>query len=161
MRFAILLLMFEETGKLLNLVRECEKAAKADYLAVRVEGFHDNCLNGRRALAQILEEMRTVEKASQTLGKGAAEMTGEPAFTKVDFCELKDRMQYLNIDRKARDRSVIPTPELMDRLASIMERNALSAGDYIHELGRALGLWIELGLRPRTQQGRPHALRYR
>ena len=64
MRFVILLVQFEEVGKLMALVRECEKAAKADYINVRIEDFHDPCLNGRRAVAQILEELRTVEQAS-------------------------------------------------------------------------------------------------
>ena len=63
-RFGILLTMFEELGKLLVLVQECEKAAKADYMSVRIDDFNDHELHGKRAVAQVLEELRTVELAS-------------------------------------------------------------------------------------------------
>ncbi len=160
MRFATLIVMLEETGKLFNLVRECEKAAKADYLSVRVEDFHNNCLNGRRALAQILEELRTMEKAFLTLGKGEVGLTMKLDFTKEDFCSLQDRLLYLSMDRSARDMGFIPPGNMMDRLAATIERNALSAGEYIHDLGRSLGLWLTLDLCPRQQEGAPHSLRY-
>ncbi len=66
-RFGILLTMFEELGKLLVLVQECEKAAKADYMSVRIDDFNDHELHGKRAVAQVLEELRTVELASASL----------------------------------------------------------------------------------------------
>lgn len=160
LRFAVLLVMLEETGKLLNMVRECEKAAKADYLSVRIEDFHDHCLNGRRALAQILEELRTMEQAFQTLGRGTAGPTPEPAFAGEDFCGLKDRLLYLSLDGSGRDLGFIPPGELMDRLVSVMERNALSGAEYIGDLGKALGLVLSLDLRPNPGEGAPHSLRY-
>ncbi|WP_019177217.1 hypothetical protein [Methanomassiliicoccus luminyensis] len=148
MRFAILLAMFEEMGKLMDLVRECEKAAKADYESVRVEDFHDHCLKGRRAVAQIMEEIRTVEKASLNLGKKMElKMTEEPAFLREEFCTLPDRVIHFELDRNGRGLDFIPSPELMDRLAAVVERNALAAGEYIHDLGKALGLWLDLGLK--------------
>ena len=61
MAFSIMLTMFDEMGKLLHMVRECEKTAKADHPDVRVVDFHNNSLNGRRGLGQILEEIRTIE----------------------------------------------------------------------------------------------------
>jgi|GEM_PF-1074980 len=160
LRFTVLLVMLEEIGKLLNMVRECEKAAKADYLSVRIEGYNDNCLNGRRALAQLLEELRTMEKAFQTLGPGTAEPTPEPAFVQEDFCSLKDRLLYLPMDRSQRDLGFIPSGEFMDRLASVVERNALAAAEYISDLGKALGLVLTLDLRPSGREGAAHSLRY-
>jgi len=160
MRFATFLVMLEETGKLFNLVKECEKAAKADYLSVRIEDYNDNCLNGRKALAQILEELRVMEKAFDTLGKGKGEPTPEPQFLKEDFCGLKDRLLYMPLDRKARDLSFIPPGETMDRLAAVMERNALSAGDYLHDLGRALGLWLTLDVKHKKTGSDEHSVRY-
>ena len=89
LRFAVLLVMFEEMGKLMALVQQCERAAKADSLNVRVEDFHNHCLNGRKATAQILEELRTAEKASLTLGRKDIKLSEEPAFAKEDFCSLR------------------------------------------------------------------------
>lgn len=160
MRFAVLLVMLEEAGKLYNMVRECEKAAKSDYLSVRVENYYDNCLNGRRALAQILEELRVIDKAGQVLGgKEAGQLPG-PDFLREDFCTLKERLLYMPLDRSARDLSFIPSGELMDRLAGAVEHNALAAGEYLHDLGKALGLWITLELKPRKGEGKPHSIRY-
>lgn len=159
MRFAVLLVMLEEAGKMLNMVRECERAAKADYLNVRIEDYNDNCLNGRRALGQILEELRIMDKAFEALGKGEVERMPEPAFLREDFCTLKERVLYLPLDRSKRDTSFIPSGELMDRLAGTIERNAVAAGSYLHDLGRALGLWITLDLEPRKEGG-PHSVRY-
>ncbi len=48
----------------------------------------------------------------------------------------------------------------MDRLAGAAERNALAAGDYLHDLGRALGLWITLDIAPKGAKGGPHSVRY-
>lgn len=160
MRFVILLVQFEEVGKLMALVRECEKAAKADYINVRIEDFHDPCLNGRRAVAQILEELRTVEQASMALGRKDATVSEEPAFVREDFCLLKDRLLYLDADSKKRDASFIPTGEQMDRYAEIIERNTLAASEYIHDLGRSLGLWLQLGRKARRAEGVPHSVRY-
>lgn len=160
-RFSTLLLMFEELGKLMALVQQCEKAAKSDYVNVRVEDFRDHCLNGRKAIAQVLEELRAVEQASLSLGKkGGGKVTGEPAFLAEDFCSLKERLQYLDPDKGKRDQSFIPTPELMDRYAAIVERNALAAGEYIRDLGKALGLNLQIRLVPQRKEGQPHSLRY-
>ena len=159
MRFAILLVMLEEAGKMLNMVKECEKAAKADYLNVRIEDYNDNCLNGRKALGQILEELRIMDKAFEALGKGQVEKMPEPAFLREDFCTLKERVLYLPLDRSTRDLSFMPSGDLMDRLAGTIERNAMAAGDYLHDLGRALGLWITLDMKPRKGDG-PHSIRY-
>ncbi|MBI0583226.1 MAG: hypothetical protein ISF22_03260 [Methanomassiliicoccus sp.] len=156
-RFTFLLVMFEEMGKLMALVQQCEKAAKADYINVRVEDFHDHCLNGRKAVAQILEELRTVENASLMLGRKDAKVSPEPAFLGEDLCTLKERLMYLDADKSKRDLSFIPSGEEMDRFAAIIERNALAAGEYIHDLGRALGLWLQLG---RKGRGEGHSIRY-
>ena len=160
MRFAVLLVILEESGKLLELVKECEKAAKADYLSVRIENYNDNCLNGRKAIGQILEELRVVDKAFETLGKGKAEPMPEPEFLREDFCGLKERVLYMPLDRSARNLGFIPSGDLMDRLAGAAERNALAAGDYLHDLGRALGLWITLDIAPKGARGGPHSVRY-
>ena len=160
MRFAILLVILEESGKLLNMVKECEKAAKADYLSVRIENYDDHCLNGRKAIGQILEELRVMDKAFEALGKGKVEPTPEPDFLREDFCTLKDRVLYMPLDRSKRDLSFIPSGELMDRLAAVAERNALAAGDYLHDLGTALGLWITLDLKPKKKENGPHSVRY-
>jgi hypothetical protein len=160
-RFSTLLLMFEELGKLMALVQQCEKAAKSDYVNVRIEDFRDNCLNGRKATAQILEELRAVEQASLSLGKkGGGKVTEEPAFLAEDFCSLQERLQYLEPDKKKRDLSFIPPPDLMDRYAAIIERNALAAGEYIRDLGKALGLALQLRLGPERKEGEPHSVRY-
>ncbi|MDW5562703.1 MAG: hypothetical protein SA339_05700 [Methanomassiliicoccus sp.] len=159
-RFLILVTMFEEVGKLMALVRECEKAAKADYVNVRIEDFHDHCLNGRKAVAQILEELRTVELASLTLGRKDVRVSEEPAFVKEDFCSLRDRLLYLDADSKKRDLSFVPDGEQMDRYAEIIERNTLAASEYIHDLGRALGLWLQLGRKARRTEGVLHSVRY-
>lgn len=160
MRFMVLLTLFEEVGKLMTLVRECERAAKADYINVRVEDFHDHCLNGRKAVAQILEELRTVEQASLALGRKNVQISEEPAFVKEDFCSLQGRLLYLDADSKKRDLSFIPPVELMDRYAEIIERNTLAASEYIHDLGRALGLWLQLGRKAKRKEGQPHSVRY-
>ena len=160
-RFMILLVMFEEMGKLLSLVQQCEKAAKADYLNVRVDGFNDHCLNGRRATAQILEELRTVEKASLILGRKDISVSEEPAFVKEDFCSLQERLLYLLPDRKDKDLSFIPPIEVMDRYAEIIERITQSSGLYIHQLGKALGLWLQLDRKAVKKEGEPHSVRYR
>lgn len=159
-RFSVLLLMFEEMGKLMALVQQCEKAAKADYMSVRVEDFRNHCLNGRKAAAQILEELRTVEQASLALGKNGGKVSEEPAFLAEDFCALQERVRYLQPDRKERDLKFIPPPELMDRYAAIIERNTLAAGEYIHDLGKALGLWLQLNRKAVRNEGVPHSLRY-
>lgn len=160
MRFTILLVMFEEVGKLMSLVRECEKAAKADYINVRIESFHDHCLNGRKAVAQILEELRTVEQASLTLGRKDVKISEEPLFVKEDFCSLQERLLYLEADSKQRGMGFIPAGEQMDRYAEIIERNTLAASEYIHDLGRALGLWLQLGRKAQRREGEPHSVRY-
>lgn len=160
MRFAILLIMFEEMGKLMALVQQCEKAAKADYLNARVEDFHDHCLNGRRAAAQILEELRTVEKASLTLGRKDMAISEEPAFLREEFCSLQERLLYMSTEKKDRDLAFVPDGEIMDRYVFIIERNTLAAGDYIHDLGKALGLWMQLRLKPTRKEGDPHSLRF-
>lgn len=160
MRFAVLLALFEEVGKLMYLVRECEKAAKADYINVRVEDFHDHCLNGRKAVAQILEELRTVEQASLSLGRKNIKVSEEPAFVREDFCSLRDRLVYLEADSKRRNMAFIPPGEQMDRYAEIIERNTLAASEYIHDLGRALGLWLQLGRKVTRKEGEPHSVRY-
>jgi len=160
MRFMVLIALFEEVGKLMSLVRECERAAKADYVNVRVENYHDHCLNGRKAVAQILEELKTVEQASLTLGRKDIKVSEEPAFVKEDFCSLKERLLYLEADSKKRDLSFVPSGEQMDRYAEIIERNTLAASEYIHDLGRALGLWLQLGRKAERREGEPHSLRY-
>ncbi len=160
LRFAVLLVMFEEMGKLMALVQQCEKAAKADYLNVRVEDFHNHCLNGRKATAQILEELRTAEKASLTLGRKDITLSEEPAFVMEDFCSLQERLLYMGAEKQERSLDFIPPGALMDRYATIIERNTLAAGDYIHDLGRALGLWLQLGLKPKISDGEPHSIRY-
>lgn len=161
MRFAVLLAMFEEMGKLMALMQQCEKAAKADYINVRIEDFHDHCLNGRKAAAQIMEELRTVEKASMSLGKRVnASVTEEPAFLREDFCALQPRLLYFEADKDKRGLDFIPPGELMDRFASIIERNTVSAGEYIHDLGKALGLWLQLERKAQRKEGSPHAVRY-
>ncbi len=160
LRFSALLLMFEEMGKLMALVQQCEKAAKADYMSVRVEEFRDHCRNGRKAAAQILEELRVVEKASLTLGKKGGKVTEEPAFLAEDFCTLQERLRYFEPERSKRDLKFIPPPELMDRYAEIIERNTLAAGEYIHDLGKALGLWLQLDRKAVRKEGEPHSLRY-
>lgn len=160
-RFTMLLAMFEEMGKLMALVQDCEKAAKADYVNVRVEDFHDHCLNGRKAAGQILEELRTVEKASLSLGrKGAGKVTEEPAFLAEDFCSLQERLLYYDADPAKRDLQFIPPAELMDRYAAIIERNALAAADYIRDLGKAIGMVLSLNRTPRRKEGEVHSLRY-
>jgi hypothetical protein len=161
LRFGTLLLMFEEMGKLMALVQQCEKAAKADYTNVRVEDFRNHCLNGRKAAGQILEELRTVEQASLSLGKKTGgQVSEEPAFLAEDFCGLQERLLYLEPDRRKREIAFIPPPELMDRYAAIIERNTLAAAEYIQDLGKALGLWLQMGLRPQKKEGVAHSLRY-
>jgi hypothetical protein len=160
-RSAMLIVMFEELGKLMALVQDCEKAAKADYINVRIEDFHNHCLNGRKAAAQILEELRTVEKASLSLGKGAGKVTEEPEFLAEDFCSLHERLFYFEADPQKRDLRFIPPSELMDRYAAIIERNTLAAGEYIRDLGTALGMVLKLGRVPHRKEGSPHSLRYK
>jgi hypothetical protein len=160
LRFAVLLVMFEEMGKLMALVQQCEKAAKADYLNVRVEDFHNHCLNGRKATAQIMEELRTAEMASLTLGRKDITLSEEPAFVNEDFCSLQQRLLYMGGETQERTQDFIPPGALMDRYATIIERNTLAAGEYIHDLGKALGLWLQLGLKPKIREGEPHSLRY-
>jgi hypothetical protein len=159
-RFALLLVMFEEVGKLMTLVQECEKAAKADYPSVRIENYHNNCLNGRKAAAQIFEELRTVEIASLNLGKKAVALSVEPSFIKEDFCALKEGMLYLDLEGKKGD--LVPQDELMDRYANIIERNAISAGEYLHDLAKALGLWRGMERKKtKMENASEHAVRYR
>jgi|ADurb_Met_03_Slu_FD_contig_101_61633_length_1439_multi_3_in_0_out_0_3 hypothetical protein len=160
MRLVILLVMFEEVGKLMSLVKECEKAAKADYVNVRIEDYHDHCRNGRKAAAQILEELRTVEQASMALGRKDIKISEEPAFLREDFCSLQERLLYLDADTKKRSLTFIPPGDLMDRYAEIIERNTLAAAEYIHDLGRALGLWLQLGRKAKRVEGKPRSVRY-
>jgi hypothetical protein len=111
-------------------------------------------------VAQILEELRTVEKATLTLGRKNIKLSEEPAFVKEDFCSLQERLLYLEADSKKRDMSFIPSGEQMDRYVEIIERNTLAASEYIHDLGRALGLWLQLGRKAKKREGEPHSLRY-
>lgn len=160
MRFMTLLVMFDEMGKLMSLVQLCEKAAKADYLNVRVEDFHQHCLNGRRAAAQILEELRTVEKATMSLGRKDVKVTEEPAFLREDYCTLQERLLYFMQSSSEAISGLIPSGTEMDLYAAIIERNVLAAGEYIHDLGKALGLWLQLDRKASKKEGQPHSVRY-
>lgn len=154
MAFSVLLTMFDEMGKLLQIVKECEKAAKADHPSVRIEEFQNNVLNGRKALGQILEEMRTIKLASSSLGFKELEIAEEPEFIKEDYGSLSDRCRYFQIDVKNRKDEYLPSIDLMDKYAMVIERNAVAAGGYLHDLGKALGLWVSLELKGIEKDGR-------
>lgn len=158
MAFSIMLTMFDEMGKLLQMVRECEKTAKADHPSVRVEDFHNNALNGRRGLGQIFEEIRTIEAASVNLGFANAVVTEEPDFLREEYASLDNRSRYFQIDKIMRKDTYLPTIDIMDKYAAVIERNALAAGTYLHDLGKALGLWVSLELSKVEKDGR---VRYR
>ena len=154
MAFSIMLTMFDEMGKLLHMVRECEKTAKADHPDVRVEDFHNNALNGRRGLGQILEEIRTIESASVNLGFSKAVITEEPEFLKEDYSSLDNRSRYFQVDKIMRRDVYLPTIDIMNRYAAVIERNSMAAGNYLHDLGKALGLWVSLELSPVKKDGK-------
>ena len=42
----------------------------------------------------------------------------------------------------------------MDKYAAVIERNAIAAGNYLHDLGKALGLWVALELSPVEKNGK-------
>ncbi len=161
LKLGLLLLMLEESGKLMTMVRELEKAAKADYQSVRMEGLDDNCTNGQKALAQIMEEVKIVGLASEMLGKkvGKAPEQLEQIVPGPDFCSFKNAALYYSFGNGPALH--VPSERTMDRYAQVIERNALSAGDYIHELGMALGIWIELELRSvASGEGGKERIRY-
>jgi hypothetical protein len=155
-RFLYLLLMFEEMGKLMNLIQECEKAAKADYINVRIENFNNDGLNGRKAAGQIFEELRTVESAASKLGKMQLKPFEEPAFLKDDFPHLVDSLLHVHIE--GAETPDAPSDEQMDRFSEIIERNSLAGAEYIHDLAKALGLWVEIGITRSKEKSGP---RYR
>ncbi len=162
-QFAILLLMLDGMGKLLRLVQECERAAKADYENVQVKDFEDRCLNAEFAAKEIANEVAEAQKAFQQLRKEQeGKRTGVEMLSRnVDFCALMESMLFFQGKRSEEFLSHIPSEETMDIYASVIERNSLGAADYIHELAKALGLWRESGVRPIQPPGSPkHALRY-
>ncbi len=159
-RFVILLLMFEEYGKLFTLLSEVERSAKSDYENVRVENFHDHCLNGKTGAMQILNEVQEIEKAAKMLVKSKHPKDVGNEWVKQDFCDLKDNITYMLPDSQ-REQETMPTDDQMDIYAGSMERNSICAAEYLHELAKALGLWRESGIAVRHSKGAPkHDIRY-
>ena len=103
---------------------------------------------------QILEEIRTIESASVNLGFSKAVITEEPEFLKEDYSSLYGRSRYFQIDKIMRKDEYIPTIDIMNRYAAVIERNAMAAGNYLHDLGKALGLWVSLELSPAEKNGK-------
>ena len=160
-KFAILLLMFEEYGKLLNLLREIERSAKSDYENVRMENYQNHCLNGKNGAVSIFDEVQEVEKAAQMLSRSRHLKDGDTSWIKRDFCELKEAVLYRSPEPSEGSLSLIPSDEQMDIYVGAVERHALSAADYLHELAKALGLWRESGIAAHREKGAPpHSIRY-
>jgi len=159
-RFLILLVMMDEMGKLDDLVREIWRAARAEHTDVRVEGFHDNVRAGRKALAEILGELRLSDKASRMLGGDeSASVPTETPFMREDYGGLMGRTMWFQLMKEDRDMSFIPDAGQMDRIGELIERNAVADGEYIAGLAKRLNLWIPPELKEsRDDSGR---VRYR
>lgn len=88
------------------------------------------------------------------LGFSKAVITEEPEFLKEDYSSLDGRSRYFQIDKIMRKDEYIPTIDIMNRYAAVIERNAIAAGNYLHDLGKALGLWVSLELSPAEKNGK-------
>ncbi len=68
-------------------------------------------------------------------------------------------MFYMSLTKKDIE-GAIPSNDIMNKYAEIIERNSIAAAEYAHDLGKALGIWIELDLKPKKISEDSHIIIY-
>ncbi|QLH74059.1 MAG: hypothetical protein HPY73_00385 [Methanomassiliicoccales archaeon] len=156
LRYMILLIMFDEVGKLMEIMKDCERAVTAKDPYVRVRGFFSSNKKGE-AFENILKEL----SKSEMLYALFKRVMGRPP-SNVDFEMFKEElikgsehldsqlraMMYYDIRGRSDGSSMIPEDKVVDMLFEAIVMNVEGAREFIHEWARAKELDLTYILRP-------------
>jgi hypothetical protein len=156
LRYGNLLIMVQELGKLMRLLKDCERAITEKDPFVRIPGYYSKeGVGGQSAIDAILREANK----SQLLFMSVKKMLGRQP-SNIDFTKFYDvlskseneipvlirEMLFYDIDSDGVDER-IPDDGSMDMLMVAVELNARGAADFITEWARAKELGLEFRLR--------------
>ncbi|HSV41925.1 MAG TPA: hypothetical protein VLH13_00770 [Methanomassiliicoccales archaeon] len=155
LRHMLLLLIFDEMGKLMEIMKECERAVTAKDPYVKIEGFYERNKDDK-ALSNILKELGKSEMLfalfTRIMGR-APSMVDFESF-KDQFAKgsqelgLKiDRALYYDISAASDHAEDIPDDQVMDMFFEAMVMNAEGAREFIQEWARAKELDVNYRLR--------------
>jgi len=156
LRYAILLVMFDEIGKLMEIMKDCERAVTMKDPYVRVPGFYSE-VKDEKAFENILKELGK----SETLSLLFKKVMGKSP-SNVDFTVFKDEMTkgsaqlssridamfHYDVAGRCDGTDIIPDDKVVDMYFEAIVMNAEGAREFIHEWARAKELDLNYKLEP-------------
>ena len=156
LRYVNLLLMFDELGKLMEIMKDCERAVTEKDPYVKVEGFFSRDARSQKAMDNILRELGKTE----TLSILFKEVMGK-APSNTDFDSFKQQFQkggeeldsklrhalMYDIRERTSHEDAIPEDGVMDMYFEAVAMNAEAAREFIFEWARAKELDLDIRLK--------------
>lgn len=156
LRYVNLLLMFDELGKLMEIMKDCERAVTAKDPYVKVDGFFSRDMRSEQAMDNILRELGKSETLfllfKKVMGK-APSNTDFDSF-KQQFKKggqeldamLRHALMYDIRNRTAHEED-IPEEAVLDMYFEAVVLNAEAAREFIFEWARAKELDLDVKLK--------------
>ena len=156
MRYVVLLLMFDEMGKLMELMKDCERAVTEKDPQVKIEGFFDRTSRKEQSFENILKEIGKSEMLvslfKRVMGRSPSSVDFESfkqQFTKGSN-ELDSKMRkvmFYDINGRSDHQGELPDDRIMDMFFEAIVINAEGAREFIQEWVRAKELDISYRLK--------------
>ncbi|OPY31951.1 MAG: hypothetical protein A4E32_01559 [Methanomassiliicoccales archaeon PtaU1.Bin124] len=156
LRYVNLLLMFDELGKLMEIMKDCERAVTQKDPYVTVEGFFGRDVRSQNAMDNILRELGK----SETLSILFKKVIGK-APSNTDFDSFKKQFQksgeeldtmlrhalLYDIRERTAHEDDVPEEAVMDMYFEAVAMNAEAAREFIFEWARAKELDLDIRLK--------------
>ncbi|MCE5296488.1 MAG: hypothetical protein LLG16_05220 [Euryarchaeota archaeon] len=156
LRYATLLLMFDEVGKLMEIMKDCERAVTMKDPFVKVPGFYSK-VKDEGAFENILKELGKSETLfllfKRVMGKAPSNLDFETFKAEMSKgagqLDAKiDKMLRFDVRNRSDGSADIPDDKAVDMYFEATVMNAEGAREFIHEWARAKELDLTRGLRP-------------
>lgn len=156
LRYATLLLMFDEVGKLMEIMKDCERAVTMKDPFVKVPGFYSK-VKDDGAFENILKELGKSETLfllfKRIMGKAPSNLDFETFKSEMSKgagqLDAKiDTMLRFDVRNRTDGSDGIPDDKVVDMYFEATVLNAEGAREFIYEWARAKELDLSTGLRP-------------
>jgi hypothetical protein len=150
LRYATLLLMFDEIGKLMEIMKDCERAVTMKDPYVKVPGFYSD-VKGEKSFENIVKELDKSEMLSvlfkRVMGKSPSNVDFETFKAEIvkGSGELDARTKavlHYDIRTRTDGSAIIPDDKVVDMYFEAIVMNAEGAQEFIYEWARAKELDI-------------------
>lgn len=162
-RYGILLLMMDEMGKLMEIMKDCERAVTMKDPFVKVENFFSKGSRNEKAFTDIIKEIGKSETLSilfrKVMGRSPSNVDFE-SFKKQFMRgsgELEEQIRtnlFYDVRNRTDHPEFVPEGQVIDMFFEAVVMNAEGAREFLQEWARAKELDVSFRLKPiKVQSG--------